>query len=80
MVQTNQPAALKDKIMETNRSHLHHLQLNVLWLGQAAACCLGHRNVLDPLVVSLRRAIVGGQVLRKLRHSLGQQVCGLRRE
>lgn len=78
-VYCNKPA-LGDKILKTNRSHLHHLQLNVLWLGQAAACCLRHRNVLDSLVISLCCAIVSGQVLRKLRHSLGQQVCGLQRE
>lgn len=71
---------LKDKIWETYRSHLHHLQLDVLWLGQAAACCLGHGDVLDPLVISLRCAIVSGQVLRKLCHRLGQQVGGLQRE
>lgn len=74
-----QPVGLKE-VLETNRSHLHHLQLDVLWLGQAAACCLRHRNVLDSLVIALRRAIVCGQGLRKLRHGLGQQVGGLRRE
>lgn len=51
----------------------------MLRLGQAAACCLRHRNVLDSLVISLCCAIVSGQVLRKLCHGLGQQVCGLQR-
>ncbi|KAG7217630.1 hypothetical protein INR49_021318 [Caranx melampygus] len=49
------------------RSHLHHLQLNVLRLGQAASC-LRDRDVLDPLVVSLCCSVVRetgvGAVLR----------------
>lgn len=61
------------------RSHLHHLQLDVLWLGQAASC-LRHRDVLDPLVVPLSCAIVCCKRLRKLRHGLGQQICRLWRQ
>lgn len=59
------------------RSHLHHLQLDVLRLRQGASSCLRDGDVLDPLVVSLRRAVVGGQRLRELRHRLSQQICGL---
>lgn len=58
-------------------SHLHHLQLDVLRLRQGAPSCLRDGDVLDPLVVSLRRAVVGGQRLRELRHRLSQQICRL---
>lgn len=60
----------------TYRSHLHHLQLDVLGLREAPSS-LRHWDVLDPLVVSLGRAVVCGQGLGELRHGLGQQVCGL---
>ncbi len=70
---------LTTKDLESYRSNLHHLQLNVLRLGQAPSC-LRHGDVLDPLVVPLRCAVVCGQCLRKLCHGLSQQICGLRRK
>ena len=61
------------------RRNLHHLELDVLGLGQGAPG-LAHRDVLDPLVVPLGCTVVCGQRLRQLRHRLGQQVRRLPRE
>ena len=51
----------------------------MLGLGQGAPG-LGHRDVLDPLVVPLGCTVVCGQRLGQLRHRLGQQVRRLPRE
>lgn len=66
-------------LMCSYRSNLHHLQLDVLRLGQIASS-LSHRYILDPLEVSLHCAVVWGQSLRQFCHCLCQKVCCLEDE
>lgn len=54
---------LRESHCGSHLSNLYHLQLDVLRLRQGASSCLRDGDVLDPLVVSLRRAVVGGQRL-----------------
>lgn len=43
----------------THLSHLHNLQLYVLWLLQAS-CGLGYRDILNTWEITLRSSVVGG--------------------